>query len=440
MRNGAFGIKQKSGGLILNQEGLGRVLWKYFNAPGNVMFVTVNLVTFAGIVTYNSVVSANQERLFEEKMLLAQNNLPIRCTSPREDVTAITDEIPPRSRAEEQRDIPVVDSPMDVSPLAEYSHDTLHLGKEGKCASYNSQMAKMSLYHMMYAFFLCRQVEADEQTRDQTTSEAWKEEVHLLKQKTHPEKLDTRSKKFMSIFYRSWKTEFIEVFSDLHKSQQFHFPDWKHYPSNLRYICKTLYNNDMKTIEDFQEFYNSIGQKDLKKLLRLWLCDHSHLVRPTHGHGMEQFYRELIADCHNDDYLLSRYSSILLNPADPRKKLFFSKYGKYAAQKVPSASIETVLGVLQEYVALQETQGKPHYNAIVRLISMIRKDCVVSNTTQGSKKVRQVRVLLPRDEDRERIDLTVNKNERKECLQLVSHNPKAVQLLGIISSWQRTDS
>lgn len=437
VRNDIFGSRGKSGGLIMNQEGLGRVLWKYFNAPGNVMFVTVNLVTFAGIVTYNSMVSANQERFFEERMLMAQETLTPKYSCSEEKKPLEKEIESPQTGDVVKICSPAPEQVLDVQPLTEYKAETLILGKESKCASYDSQMAKMSLYHMMYAYFLCRQVASNEGSK---TSKPWDEEVELLKSTTHSGNVNSRTKNFMETFYKSWKTEFIEVFTDLHKSQQFHFPDWKHYPSSLRYVCKTLYHNDMQTIEDFQNFYDSIGQRDLKRLLRLWLCDHSHLVSPANGYNVEKFYRELIADCHNDDYLLNKYSSMLLNPTDPRKSLFFSKYGKYATQKVPSASIDTVLSVLQEYVALQETQGRYHYNAIVRLISMIRRDCVIARTTSGTTRIRQVRVLLPRDEDRERIDLTANKNERKKCFQLVSHNPKAVELLGIISSWQNTKS
>lgn len=402
------------------------------------MFVTVNLVTFAGIVTYNSMVTSNQERIFEQKMLVAQEGLRRRQSMSQEVNSVERDNEVEQPREVVQANSPAVECPPDSHPLCEYTSTTLDLTKEGKCASYNSQMAKMSLFHMMYAYFLCRQVASKDDPKAGAASGPWDLEVESLRGNTSPIPQREGANSFMDKFYRSWRAEFPEVFADLHKSQQFHFPDWKHYPGNLRYVCKTLYHNDMTTIDDFQNFYNSIGQRDLRRLLRLWLYDNSHLVGPAHGCNMETFYRELIADCHNDDYLLNKYSSMLLDPTDPRKKLFFAKYGKYASPKVPSASIDTVLSVLQEYVALQDAHGRRHYNAIVRLISMIRKDCVIAPKTLGRDKARQVRVLLPRDEDRERIELAANKSERKKCFQLVSNNPKAIKLLDAISSWQNS--
>lgn len=445
MRNDLFCTENKAGGLILNgsQGGMARILWKYFNAPGNVMFVTVNLVTFAGIVTYNSLISANREKLLEERVLLAHDALDQRKVWDAEHENRIKDfELMRRSTTQDviDKDIDHIEDEGDASVLPEYKATDILLPKDGKCDNYNSQMARMSLFHMIYAYFLCKQVTSSDTKRclgsQNQSSKPWEQEVQLLRESPglvfQLNDTKSNSQSLTNIFYDSWKADFVDVFSDLTKSQQFHFPDWKHYPRNLRSVCKKLYASEMTTIEDFQDFYDSIKPRELKRLLRLWLYDYSHLLRATNGDKKEKFYRELIQDCHNDRRLFAKYSSMLLDPEDPRKKLFFDVQGR-----VPNASIETVLSVLQEYVSLQEVQGLHQYDAIIRLISMIRRDSVMSCRSSHPRDPPQVRILLPTDDDRLQVQSTITKEDRKECLQLVGRNPQAVKLLTEIASWQK---
>lgn len=444
VRNDIFRPGNRAGGLILsvNQQGLARILWKYFNAPGNVMFVTVNILTFAGIVTYSSLISANREKLLEERLYLTQEALeqgkswaaghpqhqPEIGTLQRDETQDVT-----------ESDEMHLEDIADSSALPEYIPRDISLHKKGKCDTYNSQMVRMSLFHMIYAYFLCNQVGSSEKTYAKTqgqASELWDREVTSLREQLQ---VDSEHKNtylttgaFTDQFYDSWRADFAEMFSDLTKSQQFHFPDWKHYPGRLRSVCKLLYNSDMATIEDFQSLYDAIEPLDLKRLLRMWLCDYSHLIKPTVGETKERFYQTLIHDCHDDNRLFSQYSSILFNAKNPRRRLFFNPCN---GGEIPSASIDTVLDVLQEYVSLQEHQGIRHYNAIIRLISMIRKDCVMSR--YGASNPLQVRILLPSDHERPLSKTKRAQEERKRCFQLVSRNPRAVRLLATIASWQK---
>ncbi|QLL31126.1 hypothetical protein HG536_0A09430 [Torulaspora globosa] len=440
VRNDVFCPGNKSGGLILNtnQRGLARILWKYFNAPGNVMFVTMNIVTFAGIVTYSSLVSAHRERVLEERFYLTQGALEQETLWAREHQQ--NEQEICRIQGDETQDV-TEDAAMDLedatasSALPEYISSDISLPKAGKCDTYSSQMAKMSLFHMFYAYSLCKQVAFNSVGREDR-SEQWTREVESLRkqQELHSggrnTKMNTRA--FTDTFYSSWRADFAEVFAGLTKSQQFHFPDWKHYPFDLRYICKTLYTGEMNTIEDFQNFYDSIDAWELKRLLRLWLYDYSHLIKPTTGKDKELFYQRLIQDCHNDNRLFCKYSSMLLDPASPCKNLFFRP-----CRAIPSASIKTVLDVLQEYISLNELRGIAHYDAIIRIVSMIRTDCVMSRSKSDPKSAQQVRILLPTDGDRAQLQAEVSQEERKKCFQLVKRNPQTVRLLTAIASWHK---
>lgn len=451
VRNDLFS-RSKTGGLILNgsQEGLPRILWRYFNAPGNVMFVTVNIVTFAGIVTYNSLISPTRGHMLEEKLFIAQNTLQcgddssLKKSSEDKSKALYSEEL--QKRLDEAAQSKALEDRMaKESPFPVYSANNLYSERKGpQLVAYNSQVAKMSLFHMIYAYFLCKHVISNRSLTYTTSpyleSEFWKKEVELLRNKGYLVELGSDTSNidryegtaFMNAFYSSWKHDFSSVFSNLHKSQRFHFPDWKYYPGNLRYICRKLYSNEMTTVEDFEQFYEAIESRDLKRLLRIWFYDYSHLVNPIKG-NMEKFYSSLVQDCHADDSLFNKYSSILLNPTNPRKYLFFPKYG---IRDVPTASMDTVLSVLQGYINLHENQGKQHYDAIVRIISMIRKDCILVKHNKGNHNYREVRVILPKDEEREQLELQTSSMERKKCYQLVSNNPTAVKLLDMISNWK----
>lgn len=407
VRGGFFGhTRTRAGGLLLSSrhDNVARTLWRYFNAPGNIMFVTCNLVTFAGFVTMNSLVTFNREHLAETKLLEAENSLDVQddWELPKEPGSPL-DEIPANKMASQPK----------ASP---------------QLATYNSQMAKMSIFHMVYAFYLCKHVLVDDSSSN--APEAWREEVKLLGGDFVGSKHNYSE---MGRFYSEWKEHFLDVFTDLNKSQQFHFPSWQNYPGPLGDVCKKLYNNQMENIHDFEQFYNKVKSKEVRKLLRLWLFDYTHFFSPIDHFSAERFYRELIRQCQDDDVAFVKYSSILLNPLNPRRNTFFPKYG---SSPVQSASIDTVLEVLRGYIHLRETQGKRHYGAIIRLISMLKKDCIVVKCKSTANHA-SVRVMLPTDEQREFVELHTTSEQRKKSFALVARNQEAIRLLDSISKWSQ---
>ena len=228
------------------------------------MFVTCNLVTFAGFVTINSMTTSNRERLTEAKLLAAESSLEVEV------------------RSEEQE-----------SPLTEYTTSNFWCpAKSPPLATYDSQMAKMSLFHMLYAFYLYRSVLIAEEDRKVRLPEDWKQEVGYLRDNNTTRTSCTH--KEMDNFYNEWKQEFLQVFADLNKSQRFNLPTWKDYPKPLKIICEKLYHNDMENIHDFADFYDQTPSLGFKRLLRRWLLDYTHLVSATPSTANEKFYRQLL--------------------------------------------------------------------------------------------------------------------------------------------------
>lgn len=395
------------------------------------MFVTFNIVTFAGLVTFNSLISTQRKQFLEMKIMEAQASVEKQAIHQAFKTTGEEQDVLPPQDVTNEHIVKVENE----APMREYTIDDINLKrKASKLITYDSQLAKMSLFHMMYAYFLMRHVTST-QTTD-SSSILWDEEIKIIKRTYSIDGnfADAGNEQLMSFFYKSWKGEFSKVFDNLHKSQKFHFPDWKYYPDNMRYVCSNLYNNDMNSVDDFAQFYASIRAKDLKKLLRLWFSDNSSLIKPSLKGNMEQFYCTLIRDSYGDNFLFDRYSSILWNPTDSRRRMFFPAYSN---DGVRSASIDTILNVLQGYVNLQEKKGIQHNAAIIRLISMIKKDCIMAK----SSNCKGVRILLPRNETGEALagqakEQNFRARDRRKCHELVSQNPKVLKLLDKISKWK----
>lgn len=367
------------------------------------MFVTCNLVTFAGFVTINSMATSNRERLTEAKLLAAESSLEVE------------------SRNEEQE-----------SPLTEYTTSNFWCpAKSPPLATYDSQMAKMSLFHMLYAFYLYRDVLTAEEGKKVRLPEEWKEEVEYLRDEKNTTTTSCTHRE-MDSFYNEWKQEFLQVFADLNKSQRFTLPTWKSYPKPLKIICDKLHHNDMEDIHDFADFYNEMPSLGIKRLLRRWLLDYTHLVSTTPSTTDEKFYRQLLQDSQGDEVMFNNFASLLLNPTDTRRTCFLPRQDLYQIQ---SASIDTVLLVLRGYVHQREVMNKNHNGPIIRLLSMLKKDCVVGPGDQPKSKA--VRIMLPTDDQRDLLEMIMTPQKRKQSLALVSHHSEAIKLLDSISRGNR---
>lgn len=472
-RNLSF-FRNRYNGLVPNvkDETIPKTLWKYFNAPGNVMFVTTNIVTFTGIVAYHSYVSSGRERILDEKILAIQtsiandSNWNTRLDSGgSKRVKKIKEILPAVSKKNISEDI-------EESPFEEYFANKILLEKSGKIVSFNSQFAKISLFNLLYSYYLYKDVVLgfNKKNKDpELLSKVWKSEVTTIQNDIQKKSSMATIKKIpINGFYELWREDFTKSLSNISESKVFNFPNWSVYPRHLQFMCEMLHDNNMNDIEDFKDFYHTFNDKsnELRKILRFWLFDNLNLINKNKNKNSrinnsknESFYNELLSDSIHDDQLFMKYASILLDPKKSMKRrIFFPSYSiNYDnAVEVPSASLDTLLNVLNGFIKIKELQGVEHHNSIIKLISLLKKDCILSendiNNNNNQYRNGDVRVLLlPIDEEqRQSIQYRIKEyhdsnpreniydfdEQKKKCLQIVSNNQQAINLLNIISQWK----
>ncbi|EHN00408.1 Pet494p [Saccharomyces cerevisiae x Saccharomyces kudriavzevii VIN7] len=426
-----------------------RTLWRYFNAPGNVMFVTTNIVAFMGIVAYNTMITVNNERAFEEQMIAAQMSLAkqrkgfetgaltlSRDTELDDQEDDIKCERPASGHADPfvQEQDGQLDSPIKHHTLAD-----LVSNKEAKVADYDSQRVKASIFHMLYAYMLYRDTIQPKTEVQNHSSKEWRHEVELLIKGKQAQGTHQR----IDVFYDLWNKKFDKVVTSPEKVQNFELPDWSKYPTILKFVCTELHNNDLKTLDEFKQFYGKVRSNEVKKLLGLWLYDHSFLFpRNLYDNESEEgFYDTLIKDSIQDNKIFQKYSSIVMNPYNERTQLFFPNIHTQPANKpIPSISLETYTRLLSGYITLQETNCKYDYNDnIFKLISILKLNCFLQRNRKKHPAA-NVRILLPKDEDRSQALSTISQAERKTCYQILSKNRDVIALLKRISDIQADSS
>ncbi|SCW00280.1 LAFE_0C00672g1_1 [Lachancea fermentati] len=370
---------------------MGRTLWRYFNAPGNLMFVTTNLVTLVGMMSYTTIHELTREQTGVEQI--------------NQDAEKILIETGDKSAENE--------------PFKRYSEKDIRIHKGDPPISSYSQHAKMSLFHLFYSFYTYHGV----LSAGKEAGTDWNREIAMIKESVYQNKRKTISP---YVFYQLWKQQFGEVLTNLSKSQQYHSPNWGEYPAGLQKICQAIYDNELRTLDDFIDLYNTVSVSSLKMLLQAWLYDNSYLFKVSTKTDNEVFYRDLLKASSTDRVLFDRYASILLNNDNPRRKTFFNSHPKNG---VLTASLETVIQTLNGTVTLAKTAlDKTTYNDwIIQLVSMIRRNCIISKEQKGSQAVR---IILSDDHTDH---LLASPAERSACYKLVSNNTEAMAALGAIS-------
>ncbi|KAK5778227.1 hypothetical protein RI543_003886 [Arxiozyma heterogenica] len=398
---------------------IGRTLWGYFNAPGNVMFVTTNVVSFAALVTYNTLVNVPSDRILQQEMLSAQllstspagqaitfnedeqiDNIPtpISMFQPLEENTSfgeikdtivkqIHERITPQRQALNDEISEVVDTPFTT-----YLDGNVELMKHVPVNSTNSLIAKFSLFSLFYSYHLYSDVvisqdskkDYNEQITEETQSRShiWTKEIQRLQKLSFPILKSLRNEKnsSLTIFYRIWNEanrKKIEKYDTLY---QFKFPRWSLFPNSLSRLCNELHDNKFETLGDFQRLYELTDRTSLRKLFRMWLYDYSNLLNRTNNNVMnEAMFNKLIKDSFNDIDLDSfgKFSSIVLKPEDKRRRLFFAIRPDYQSYQI---HLDTLLTIFQNYVLLQKRKLESlhhlqgHDMEILRMVQLIKNN------------------------------------------------------------------
>lgn len=436
-------IRYKSGPLVPD-SGIGNIrktLWGYFNAPGNKLFVTTNVVSFIGIVTYNTLVNNNvHDRLFEERLLASnyeviRNRMSVldelndkKFKSLENELQQKVEELSKISSGLVETKNPNVPTTTSENyntspdgPINTYSTKQFSKVPLGKMASNNSTLAKASLFHMFYAFQLYESVINEEFQLMNETS--WNNEVIKL-YKDNKEILAGASEN-MHLFYSLWRDDSNQIFTDFGSTKNFQLPNWNTYPRNLQNICKELHSNNLESIENFDRLYSRITDIQLKQLVRLWFYDNTRLFRSSSDWKFnEKLYVKILHDCCNDPNLYRKYASIVLNPKNPRNESFFERNSMYPSTRY--IHLSTLIDVLQGYVLLRENSRSANdYNLeLLRIVHMLKTHGTTVNNKNNFQNP-DVRILLD--------DVKMRPQEQNNCFDQLRNNTRLLELLQSIS-------
>ena len=393
---------------------LGRTLWGYFNAPGNVMFVTTNVVSFAALVTYNTLVNIQNDRILQQEMLSAQllstspsgetisfdenepiDNIPTPVsmfqplkgnTSFAQIKATIVKQIHERITSQKQVLSDEVTEAVDT-PFTTYLDGTVELTKHVPINSTNSLIAKSSLFSLLYYYHLYEDIVCQDSKRssneqiteeNQSRNRIWAKEVQRLRNLNFPiiKSLQNDRNSSLTIFYQIWNEENKKNLEKYDSLYQFKFPRWSLFPDSLSQLCNQLHDDRLETLNDFQRLYELTNRSSLKRLFRMWLYDYSNLLNRTNNNVMnEVVFNKLIKDSFNDQDLDSfeKFSSIILNPEDKRRKLFFTIRPDYQSYQI---HLDTLLTIFQDYIFLQKAKKSQSLHSLqvydVEILKMVQ--------------------------------------------------------------------
>ncbi|SMN21604.1 similar to Saccharomyces cerevisiae YNR045W PET494 Mitochondrial translational activator specific for the COX3 mRNA, acts together with Pet54p and Pet122p [Maudiozyma saulgeensis] len=402
-------------------KGFGNTLWRYFNSPFNVVFMTTNIFAFAGIVAFSTLIDIrhlhntakiennNHNHYGQEHQLSSSDNyvlanpsnvrrhmypmittltpsslgvpeLPIDITdesiSARQETQDKTLEMLERKVSEKTKELEEMEA---STPLKTYTVDDIEVNSKNKrVVDFNSTKIKAALFNMMYSFKIYEDIIIDTQS-NKTHHKSWFEELLHFRNK-QKDSLATDSSKIGSSsfrptvtnFYDTWRSEYQKIEpQDGQIIENFTLPNWSQYPLPLKDSCNKLYENKMGGIDDFKSFYNSIKSNKFKKLIRMWYYDNYKMIKSPRSNDpkvmaqRETFYNELLKDSIHDPPTFVKYASIVLNPCNPRKDMLFNKIKlddnqmlQNQGSNIPVVQIETILNILQGYLTLQEEKKR----------------------------------------------------------------------------------
>ncbi|AEY98578.1 FAGL239Cp [Eremothecium gossypii FDAG1] len=397
-----------------------RTLWRYFNAPGNVLFVTTNVVALTGMYAYSSLCA--QPRHTELQVLqrdrVGRDEVVRLEGSPGQELAA-------RASAGTLRDGKDI---IGEQPWAQYTDvgEWAHVPP----VSMESRTMKMSLFYMFYAYYLYRDAGPWPKvppSNPQANNTYWQQTVDALKRRVDrlcegsslPEE-KPRDSPHAALFYSMWRAEFMGVFSNLNRAQQFHIPKHLRVHSDLHALSYKLEQNGLDDITEFLDFYRTRQSKEEKHLLQMWFFDFGHHLNSSSKVDTERLYRSLIGNWSTDERSFERHMRAFLSPDDPRRKIYFRNH---IPEGLETASVDTVLKLLAR---LNKCQHIDKNDYVIRLISILRKNIYYSESTDS------IRVYLPSPKLQEltgSMDLT----KRKKALEVLSRDPNTLKVLSQLS-------
>lgn len=437
-----------------------RILWGYFNAPGNVMFVTTNVISFAALVTYNTIINIQHDRILEQEMMSGSHtgqtivthenetldNIPTKVsiflpfhqnTTFTEIKDTVVKEIPKGTNSPKQVVEDEVTEIVDT-PFIKYLEGDVKLTKNVPVNSIKSLIAKSSLFSLVYYYHLYEDIVYGESKRNSNEREVkedgsnkylWNRRIQRLRSLNLPLiKYLQNDDNSLTIFYQIWNKENKKNLKKYDSLYEFKFPRWTLFPNSLSRLCIQLHDNKVETLSDFQRLYDLSNRSTLRKLFRLWLYDYSNLLNRTNNNALnETMFNRLIRDSFNDKDFDSfkKFSSIILNPVDERSKLFFTIRPDYQSYQI---HLDTLLTILQKYIFLQKDDVKGRHNydmEILRMVQLIKNNGYLDKN--GS-----AHILLQQDHP------PFSESDRKRYFESLSSNKRVGEILQEVATLQKT--
>lgn len=345
--------------------------------------MTTNVMAFASVVVFNTLITTHRERILHEENILPPYPIDQPPFSPSSDT-----EVEGEGVLENLLNMQETDSLSQY-----YTTEDVKLRGFTKLRSYESQQSKTSLFHMMYAFQLYRDVLQESKEKSNPNSR-WNEEVTTIKSELESQSaLKIEENIDITQFYRLWKENFDTKLSVLESANEFTMPDFYDYPRSLNFICRLIYEQDLDNLNSFEEMYSKVKPRAIKKLLRMWLYDHLAFFPPNGSNNNERFYRTLLNDCRNDHLMYLKYAYILVSPYYFKTENnvcgqhhFFPTLGTY---NLPCVSTDTWLEVLKGFVEINRSKrGSIHAEAVNKLLDLLQNSGVYIN------RAKETRLLL----------------------------------------------
>ncbi|KAL3231372.1 Uncharacterized protein RNJ44_00407 [Nakaseomyces bracarensis] len=425
-----FSPRVRAGGLLFEGYPRGNV-WNYFRSPGNITFVTTNIVTFVGIVTYDTFVATNEERIFEDRLVAA------RLSVEREEKERGYDEddvptLPPRTeqtthedlaKDAQDKEMAKLDSQIELlrqlelkrveleerrqldaelkeaqhqleadtrDPHITYTESNVNAQERHKVMDMSSQRVRMSLFQMVYSFYSYKSALLSKTSPGADSSSGVAAGTDI-----QPD---------MDQFYAFWNEKYNTLKLDDTKVEEFKLPNWASYPNLMKSFCFLLYSHpQLRSLSEFQTLYRSVDSYEIKRLLRLWLYDNWFQLKPSSSRRND-FFQELVRDSRADPVLFNKYMSVVVSQENPRALLFFP----IGPNNTPSIPVETAIDLLDTSTRTKNT------TATVKLISLIKWNCYYDKS---------LRILLSPPQE----------SNKKLCYRLLSKNKKLSSILDKLS-------
>lgn len=483
----------RNGNHLLNSsmnKKLGNTLWRYFNSPFNVVFMTTNIFAFAGIVAFSTLIDVrhlhnsnkiedtqHHEIASHDRYAMMNTGVIRRHLYPmvstvstryidvpelpvpldyeaeirnqndtlemlQEKITQRTQELEKIKTEKMEISIKDISSPLPIYTLDKVDID----GKKIRIVDYNSSKIKASLFNMLYSFKIYEDMMKDDGLQNKY-SKPWYDELKFFKNK-QTEMTTKNDEKYMfkptvTNFYDSWRSTYQAAMQkdDSQSIENFTLPNWSQFPGALKDSCNVLYENKMNNVDDFQQFYENIKSNKFKKLVRMWFYDNYQNLKTSQSTNSnttcksETFYNELLKDSVYDPPTFIKYASVVLNPYNSRNKILFNNIKTETGNTtIPVVQMDTILNILEGFLLLQKEKkqkGKMlNYNdTYLRIIHMIKQNGYLR--TKGDIGIQ----LCPDDQVicKNRKWLSKDRQDPKLYDEL-GKDPRVLQLLSQIST------